>query len=45
MMDLIDNGKDANEVLNMPFHYMLSIYRNKNNEVSEEKAEALIDAF
>ncbi|MFW2637278.1 phage tail assembly chaperone GT, partial [Staphylococcus aureus] len=25
MMDLIENGKDANEVLKMPFHYVLSI--------------------
>ncbi|WP_430981414.1 phage tail assembly chaperone GT, partial [Staphylococcus aureus] len=23
MMDLIENGKDANEVLKMPFHYVL----------------------
>lgn len=45
MMDLIENGKDANEVLKMPFHYVLSIYQNKNNDISEEKAEALIDAF
>lgn len=44
-MDLIENGKDANEVLKMPFHYVLSIYQNKNNDISEEKAEALIDAF
>ncbi len=28
-MDLIENGKDANEVLKMPFHYVLSIYQNK----------------
>ncbi|WP_432215553.1 phage tail assembly chaperone GT, partial [Staphylococcus aureus] len=28
MMDLIENGKDANEVLKMPFHYVLSIYQN-----------------
>ncbi|HFZ5509430.1 TPA: hypothetical protein ACILBM_001906 [Staphylococcus aureus] len=45
MMDLIENGKDANKVLKMPFHYVLSIYQNKNNDISEEKAEALIDAF
>ncbi|EOA9182753.1 hypothetical protein ACIMYJ_002359 [Staphylococcus aureus] len=45
MMDLIENGKDANEVLKMPFHYVFSIYQNKNNDISEEKAEALIDAF
>ncbi|EOA9461470.1 hypothetical protein ACIM3K_002315 [Staphylococcus aureus] len=45
MMDLIENGKDANEVLKRPFHYVLSIYQNKNNDISEEKAEALIDAF
>lgn len=45
MMDLMENGKDANEVLNMPFYYVLSIYQNKNNDISEEKVEALIDAF
>ncbi|MGT0202732.1 phage tail assembly chaperone GT [Staphylococcus aureus] len=44
MMDLIENGKDANQVLKMPFHYVLSIYQNKNNGI-EEKAEALIYVF
>ncbi len=44
-MGFIENGKDANEVLKMPFSYATSIYQNKNNDISEEKAEALIDVL
>ena len=37
MMDLIENGKDANEVLKMPFHYVLSIYQNKTMTFLKKK--------
>ncbi len=45
MLDLIENGKDPNEVLKMPFYYVLSLYENKSKVASEDKAEALLDAF
>ena len=45
MMDLIENGKDANEVLKCHFIMYFPYIKNKNNDISGRKAEALIDAF
>ncbi|MFB4471828.1 phage tail assembly chaperone GT [Oceanobacillus caeni] len=29
-MDFMENGKDVNEILDMPFHYVVEILREKN---------------
>jgi hypothetical protein len=42
VLDLMENGKDINEVLDMPFHYVVEILRDKNKP-KEEKS--LISAF
>ncbi|WP_442857117.1 phage tail assembly chaperone GT [Bacillus sp. FJAT-45037] len=41
-MDLMENGKDVNEVLSMPFHYVVEILRDKNKPQEEQ---SLISAF
>ncbi|WP_169910676.1 phage tail assembly chaperone GT [Evansella clarkii] len=42
IVDLMKNGKDINELLDMPFYYVVSILREKN-QPQEEKS--LISAF
>lgn len=42
IVDLMTNGKDVNDLLNMPFHYVVEILRDKNKP-KEEKS--LISAF
>ncbi len=37
-------GKDINEILNMPFHFMLEILREKN-QPQPKKEKSLIAAF
>lgn len=41
-MDLIKNGKDINEVLEMPFHFFIELL-NEENKPKQEKS--LIAAF
>lgn len=36
-MDLIENGKDANEVLKMPFHYVLPYIKIKTMTFLKKK--------
>lgn len=45
--DLIKEGKDVNEVLKMPYHYVLQILdeRNTNKVVSDAKADAIFANF
>jgi hypothetical protein len=40
--DFIKNGKDVNELMNMPFHYVLEILQEK---VESKKVTSLISAF
>ncbi|WP_424580096.1 phage tail assembly chaperone GT [Virgibacillus halodenitrificans] len=41
-MELMKEGKDINEVLSMPFHYVVEILRDKNKPKQEK---SLIAAF
>ncbi|WP_392387174.1 phage tail assembly chaperone GT [Halobacillus karajensis] len=41
-MDMMKNGKDINEILSMPYHFVLEILTEKNKP-KEEKS--LIAAF
>lgn len=45
--DLVKEGKDVNEVLNMPYHYVLKILdeRNTNKVTSDAKADAIFANF
>ena len=40
--EFVKNGKTANEVLDMPFHYLLAILEDENKP---KKTESLISAF
>lgn len=40
--DFVKNGKSANEVLEMPFHYVLGILEDENKA---KKVDSLIAAF
>ncbi|WP_429892568.1 phage tail assembly chaperone GT [Heyndrickxia faecalis] len=42
MIDMVENGKDINEVLAMPYHFVLEILREKNKPRYEK---SLIKAF
>ncbi|WP_373749922.1 MULTISPECIES: phage tail assembly chaperone GT [Lactobacillales] len=42
VLDFYKNGKDINEVLDMPFHYLLGILEEENKP---QKAESLMSAF
>ncbi|GAB3797382.1 phage tail assembly chaperone GT [Virgibacillus kimchii] len=42
VLDMMKNGKDVNEILNMPFNFMLEILAEKNKP---EKKKSLIAAF
>ena len=42
ILDLMKNGKDVNEVLNMPFHFVLEILKEKNKP---KQTKSLISAF
>ncbi|WP_412103517.1 phage tail assembly chaperone GT [Rossellomorea aquimaris] len=39
----MENGKDINEVLNMPYHFLIDLLKEKST--SEHKARSLIAAF
>ncbi|WP_425414701.1 phage tail assembly chaperone GT [Peribacillus kribbensis] len=41
-LDVIKNGKDINEVLNMPYHFVIEILRERNKPKRER---SLITAF
>ena len=45
--DLVKEGKDVNEVLKMPYHYVLQILdeRNTNKVTSDAKADAIFANF
>ena len=40
--EFVNNGKNANEVLEMPFHYVLGILEDQNKA---KKVDSLISAF
>ncbi|WP_445304401.1 phage tail assembly chaperone GT [Niallia sp. FSL W8-1348] len=42
VLDLVKDGKDINEVLNMPFHFMLELLAEKNKP---KQTKSLITAF
>ncbi|MBN6887026.1 phage gp16-like protein [Cytobacillus horneckiae] len=42
IMDLMKEGKDINEILNMPFHFMLEVLKEKHKP---EQKRSLIAAF
>ena len=42
ILDLMKNGKDVNEVLNMPFHFVIEILKEKNKP---KQSKSLIAAF
>lgn len=42
ILDLMKEGKDINEILNMPFHFMLELLEEKNKPKQEK---SLIAAF
>ncbi|WP_230200104.1 phage tail assembly chaperone GT [Bacillus niameyensis] len=42
ILDLMKQGKDINEVLNMPFHFIVELLREKNKPKQEK---SLIAAF
>ncbi|MFW5411578.1 phage tail assembly chaperone GT [Aerococcus urinaeequi] len=42
VLDFYKNGKDINEVLDMPFHYLLGILEEENKP---QEAESLMSAF
>ena len=41
-MELLQEGKDINEILDMPFHFILELLREKNKPKREK---SLIAAF
>ena len=42
----VENGKDANEVLAMPYHFVMQILRDQNKARQETKrTDSLIKAF
>lgn len=45
--ELVKEGKDVNEVLKMPYHYVLQILdeRNTNKVTSDAKADAIFANF
>lgn len=45
--DMMKNGKDINEILDMPYHYVLQILdeRNQKKNLSEKEQEAILDAL
>lgn len=45
--DLIKEGKDINDVLKMPFYYVLQILdeRHTNKVISDTKADAILSAL
>lgn len=45
--DMMENGKDINEILKMPFHYVLQILdeRNTNKVVSDAEADKMFANF
>ncbi|WP_409297757.1 phage tail assembly chaperone GT [Peribacillus sp. SCS-26] len=42
ILDLMKNGKDINEVLNMPYHFVVEVLRERNKP---QKKKSLIAAF
>lgn len=42
ILDLIKEGKDINEILNMPFHFMIEVLEEQNKPKYEK---SLIAAF
>lgn len=42
ILDLMKEGKDVNEILNMPFHFVVELL-NERNKPKQEKS--LISAF
>ena len=42
ILDLMKNGKDVNEILNMPFHFVIEILKEKNKP---KQSKSLIAAF
>lgn len=42
ILDLMKQGKDINEVLNMPFHFMLELLRERHQP---KQTKSLIKAF
>ncbi|MCA1029359.1 hypothetical protein LCM23_25440 [Cytobacillus kochii] len=42
IVDLMKDGKDINEILNMPFHFMLEVLKEKHKP---EQKKSLIAAF
>jgi len=42
IMDLVSEGKDINEVLNMPYHYVVQLLEEKSKPKQEK---SLIAAF
>ncbi|WP_165786766.1 phage tail assembly chaperone GT [Heyndrickxia camelliae] len=42
ILSLMEDGKDINEILNMPFHFLMDILREKNKPKYEK---SLIAAF
>lgn len=45
--DMLENGKDINEILKMPLHYVLQILdeRNTNKVISDAEADAMFANF
>ncbi|WP_411842168.1 phage tail assembly chaperone GT [Salinicoccus sp. HZC-1] len=39
------DGKDINEMLNMPMAYMLSILSEQNTNMTDEEEERVLDRF
>ncbi|MCC2250492.1 hypothetical protein JUJ52_11020 [Virgibacillus sp. AGTR] len=42
IVDMMENGKDINEILDMPIHYVVEILKDKNKP---KKEKSLIAAF
>lgn len=42
IMDLMKDGKDINEILAMPYHFLIELMREKNQPKQEK---SLISAF
>ncbi|MFE4242643.1 phage tail assembly chaperone GT [Peribacillus butanolivorans] len=36
ILDLMKDGKDINEILSMPYHFLIEILRDKNNPKQEK---------
>jgi hypothetical protein len=46
VMEFVKNGKSVNELMDMPYHFVIEILNGKNNETKEVKKEkSLISAF